>query len=243
MGLVKEGDDYAILSDIAGFEDHYGDMDFKVAGSAQGITALQMDIKIGGVTKDIMSEALQQAKQGRMHILGKMAETIAEPREEVSTFAPRITTMQIPVDKIGSVIGPGGKMIRSIIEETGVKIDIEDSGTVRIASVDGEAAAKAIEIVEGLTASAEIGKTYLGTVKKVVDFGAFVEILPGTEGLLHISEIAHRRIENIRGEVRVDDKILVKVINIEGNKIRLSRRAVLEDQEQDQNQDQKQDNL
>lgn len=241
MGLVKEGDDYAILSDIAGFEDHYGDMDFKVAGSAQGITALQMDIKIGGVTKDIMSEALQQAKQGRMHILGKMAETIAEPREEVSTFAPRITTMQIPVDKIGSVIGPGGKMIRSIIEETGVKIDIEDSGTVRIASVDGEAAAKAIEIVEGLTASAEIGKTYLGTVKKVVDFGAFVEILPGTEGLLHISEIAHRRIENIRGEVRVDDKILVKVINIEGNKIRLSRRAVLEDQEQDQNQDQEQD--
>lgn len=241
MGLVKEGDDYAILSDIAGFEDHYGDMDFKVAGSAQGITALQMDIKIGGVTKDIMSEALQQAKQGRMHILGKMAETIAEPRAEVSSFAPRITTMQIPVDKIGSVIGPGGKMIRSIIEETGVKIDIEDSGTVRIASVDGEAAAKAIKIVEDLTASAEIGKTYLGTVKKVVDFGAFVEILPGTEGLLHISEIAHRRIENIRGEVRVGDKILVKVINVEGNKIRLSRRAVLEDQEQDQNQDQEQD--
>ena len=241
MGLVKEGDDYAILSDIAGFEDHYGDMDFKVAGSAQGITALQMDIKIGGVTKDIMSEALQQAKQGRMHILGKMAETIAEPRAEVSSFAPRITTMQIPVDKIGSVIGPGGKMIRSIIEETGVKIDIEDSGTVRIASVDGEAAAKAIKIVEDLTASAEIGKTYLGTVKKVVDFGAFVEILPGTEGLLHISEIAHRRIENIRGEVQVGDKILVKVINVEGNKIRLSRRAVLEDQEQDQNQDQEQD--
>lgn len=245
MGLVKEGDDYAILSDIAGFEDHYGDMDFKVAGSAQGITALQMDIKIGGVTKDIMSEALQQAKQGRMHILGKMAETIAEPRAEVSSFAPRITTMQIPVDKIGSVIGPGGKMIRSIIEETGVKIDIEDSGTVRIASVDGEAAAKAIKIVEDLTASAEIGKTYLGTVKKVVDFGAFIEILPGTEGLLHISEIAHRRIENIRGEVRVGDKILVKVINVEGNKIRLSRRAVLEDQEQeqDQNQDPEQDNL
>ena len=149
--------------------------------------------------------------------------------------------MQIPVDKIGSVIGPGGKMIRSIIEETGVKIDIEDSGTVRIASVDGEAAAKAIKIVEDLTASAEIGKTYLGTVKKVVDFGAFVEILPGLEGLLHISEIAHRRIENIRGEVRVGDKILVKVINVEGNKIRLSRRAVLEDQEQDQNQDQEQD--
>ena len=245
MGLVKEGDDYAILSDIAGFEDHYGDMDFKVAGSAQGITALQMDIKIGGVTKDIMSEALQQAKQGRMHILGKMAETIAEPRAEVSSFAPRITTIQIPVDKIGSVIGPGGKMIRSIIEETGVKIDIEDSGTVRIASVDGEAAAKAIKIVEDLTASAEIGKTYLGTVKKVVDFGAFIEILPGTEGLLHISEIAHRRIENIRGEVRVGDKILVKVINVEGSKIRLSRRAVLEDQEQeqDQNQDPEQDNL
>ena len=236
MGLVKEGEDYAILSDIAGFEDHYGDMDFKVAGSAQGITALQMDIKIGGVTGEIMSQALQQAREGRLHILEKMAETIAEPRADLSSFAPRISTMQIPVHKIGEVIGPGGKMIRSIIEETGVKIDIEDDGTVRIASIDGEAAAKAIQIVKELTASAEIGKTYLGKVKKVVDFGAFVEIFPRTEGLLHISEIAEHRIEDIRDEVRVGDKIMVKVLNIEGNKIRLSRRAVLNEQEKQQNQ-------
>ncbi len=236
MGLVKEGEDYAILSDIAGFEDHYGDMDFKVAGSAQGITALQMDIKIGGVTGEIMSQALQQAREGRLHILEKMAETIAEPRADISSFAPRITTMQIPVAKIGEVIGPGGKMIRSIIEQTGVKIDIEDDGTVRIASIDGGAAEKAIQIVKELTASAEIGKTYLGKVKKVVDFGAFVEILPRTEGLLHISEIAERRIEDIREEVRVGDKIMVKVLNIEGNKIRLSRRAVLKEQDSLQNQ-------
>jgi len=231
MGLVKDGNDYIILSDIAGLEDHYGDMDFKVAGSAKGITALQMDIKITGVTQEIMSQALSQAKEGRLHILAKMAETIAEPKGEVSDFAPRITSIQIPVAKIGAVVGPGGKMIRSIIEETGVKIDIEDDGTVKVASTDGGAAEKAINIIQDLTATAEIGKNYLGKVIKVVDFGAFVEILPRTEGLLHISEIAERRVEDIRQEVRTGDKILVKVLNIDDqNKIRLSRRAVLQEQ-------------
>ena len=234
MGLVKEGDDHIILSDIAGFEDHYGDMDFKVAGSAQGITALQMDIKIAGITREIMSQALKQAQQGRLYILEKMAETIAEPRETISAFAPRIITLQIPVAKIGGVIGPGGKMIRSIIDQTGVKIDIEDDGTVKIASADSEAAQRAIHLVEEIAATAEVGKTYLGKVMKVVDFGAFVEILPGTEGLLHISEIADRHIHDIRDEIRMGDKILVKVLNIDGqNKIKLSRRAVIDEQRQE----------
>lgn len=231
MGLVKEGDDYAILSDIAGFEDHYGDMDFKIAGTAYGITALQMDIKITGVTEKILAETLEQAREGRLHILERMAETIAEPRTTVSSFAPRITTMNIPVSKIGEVIGPGGKMIRSIIEDTGVKIDIEDDGTIKIASSNGEATEKAIERIKELTATAEIGKNYLGKVKKVVDFGAFVEILPRTEGLLHISEIADHHIRDIRTEVRMGDKILVKVLNIDDQgKIRLSRRAVLQEE-------------
>ena len=235
MGLVKEGDQYAILSDIAGFEDHYGDMDFKVAGSEQGITALQMDIKIGGVTREILSQALQQAKEGRLHILKKMAETIAAPRKDISAFAPRILSLRIPVEKIGAVIGPGGKMIRSIIDQTGVKIDVEDDGTVKVASIDSEAAEKAIQIIESIVATAEVGKTYLGKVMKVVDFGAFVEILPGTEGLLHISEIAERRIREVRDEIKTGDKILVKVLNIDApNKIRLSRRAVLEDQRREQ---------
>ena len=231
MGLVKEGDSYAILSDIAGSEDHYGDMDFKVAGSRTGITALQMDIKIGGVTREIMSEALAQAKKGRLHILDKMEEAITEPRSSVSSYAPQITTLKVPVSKIGAVIGPGGKNIRGIIEQTGVKIDIEDDGTVTIASTDGEAAQKAIEMVEAITATAETGKTYMGTIKKVVDFGAFVEILPGTEGLLHISEIAEHHVRDIRDELRVGDKLLVKVLNVDDqNKIRLSRRAVLAEQ-------------
>jgi polyribonucleotide nucleotidyltransferase len=232
MGLVKEGDKYAILSDIAGSEDHYGDMDFKVAGSRTGITALQMDIKITGVTSQIMSEALAQAKKGRLHILDKMEEAITEPRPSISGYAPQITTLTIPVSKIGAVIGPGGKNIRGIVEETGVKIDIEDDGTVRIAAVDGEAAQRAIEMVEAITATAEIGKTYMGTVKKVVDFGAFVEIFPGTEGLLHISELSDRHVDDIRKEVRVGDKMLVKVLNVDDqNKIRLSRRAVLDEQQ------------
>jgi polyribonucleotide nucleotidyltransferase len=231
MGLVKDGDNYAILSDIAGSEDHYGDMDFKVAGSRTGITALQMDIKIGGVTSQIMSEALSQAKAGRLHILDKMAESLAEPRSSISSHAPQITTLTIPVSKIGAVIGPGGKNIRGIVEETGVKIDIEDDGTVLIAATDGEAAKKAIEMVEAITATAETGKTYMGTVKKVVDFGAFVEILPGTEGLLHISEIAEHHVDDIRDEMQVGDRMLVKVLNVDAqNKIRLSRRAVLAEQ-------------
>jgi len=231
MGLVKDGDDYAILSDIAGFEDHYGDMDFKIAGSAEGITALQMDIKITGVTGEILAETLAQAKEGRLHILEKMTEAIAEPRSDISSFAPKITTMNIPVSKIGAVVGPGGKMIRSIIEETGVKIDIEDDGTIKIASSNGEAAQKAMELIKELTATAEIGKNYLGKVKKVVDFGAFVEILPRTEGLLHISEISEEHIRDIRTEVRMGDKILVKVLNVDDQgKIRLSRRAVLQEE-------------
>ena len=237
MGLVKEGDEYVILSDIAGFEDHYGDMDFKVAGSSKGITALQMDIKVSGVTREIMSEALAQAREGRLHILAKMAETISEPRKDLSSFAPRITILNIPIAKIGMVIGPGGKMIRSIVERTGVKIDIEDDGTVKIASTDGPAAVKAIGIIEEITASAEIGKIYLGTVKKLVDFGAFVEILPGIDGLLHISEISDRRVEDIRQEMRLGDKILVKGLNIEGNnKIRLSKRAVSKEEADSWNQ-------
>jgi len=231
MGLVKDGDDYAILSDIAGFEDHYGDMDFKIAGSVDGITAMQMDIKITGVTGKILAETLAQAKEGRLHILEKMAETIAKPRSDISSFAPKITTMNIPVSKIGAVVGPGGKMIRSIIEETGVKIDIEDDGTIKIASSSGEAAEKAIELIKELTATAEIGKNYMGKVKKVVDFGAFVEILPRTEGLLHISEISEEHIRDIRTEVRMGDKILVKVLNVDDQgKIRLSRRAVLQEE-------------
>ncbi len=232
MGLVKEGDNYAILSDIAGSEDHYGDMDFKVAGSRTGITALQMDIKTSGVTREILAEALAQAKKGRLHILDKMAESIADPRSSISSYAPQITTLTIPVSKIGAVIGPGGKNIRNIVEQTGVKIDIEDDGTVRIAATDGESARRAIEMVEAITATAETGKTYMGTVKKVVDFGAFVEILPGTEGLLHISEIAEHHVRDIRDELRVGDKMLVKVLSVDAqNKIRLSRRAVLAEQE------------
>ncbi len=231
MGLVKEDDKHAILSDIAGFEDHYGDMDFKVAGTEDGITALQMDIKITGVTHEILSKALDQARTGRLHILSKMAETLEVSRSDISAHAPRIIAITIPTSKIGEVIGPGGKMIRSIIEQTGVKIDIEDDGTVKIASTDGDSAQKAIRIIEDLTATAEIGKTYLGRVVKVVDFGAFIEILPGTEGLLHISEVAERRIRDIRDEVRVADKILVKVLDVDNSgKIRLSRRAVLKDQ-------------
>ncbi|HLV02100.1 MAG TPA: polyribonucleotide nucleotidyltransferase [Acidobacteriota bacterium] len=237
MGLVKEGDKYAILSDIAGFEDHYGDMDFKVAGTENGITALQMDIKITGVTHEILSQALEQARQGRLYILGKMAETISASREAISRYAPQITKIQIPTEKIGAVIGPGGKMIRSIVEETGVKIDIEDDGTVKIASTDAASAEKAIARIEELTAVPKVGKTYLGKIVKVVDFGAFVEILPGTEGLLHISEIADRRIQDIRQEVRAGDKILVKVLEVGfDNKIRLSRRAVLEDQRKESSQ-------
>jgi len=230
MGLVKEGDNYAILTDIAGAEDHYGDMDFKVAGTKDGITALQMDIKVGGITSQIMREALSQAQRGRLFILDKMNEALAGHREKVSSFAPRIYTLQIPVDKIRDVIGPGGKMIRSIIEQTGVKIDVEDSGKVNVASNDETSANKALEIIRNLTATAEIGKTYLGTVSRLADFGAFVEILPGTDGLLHISEVAEHRIKDVRDELKEGDQVLVKVLAVEGNRIRLSRKAILKEQ-------------
>ncbi len=228
MGLVMEGSNYAILTDIAGVEDHYGDMDFKVAGTEKGITGLQMDIKIGGVTREIMAEALAQAREGRLFILRRMAEGLASPRPEISPFAPRIITIQIPKDKIGGVIGTGGKVIRGIIEQTGVKIDIDDDGKVNIASTDTESAQKAIRMIEELVMEAEVGKTYLGTVTRLVDFGAFVEIIPGTEGLLHISEVADYRVQDINSELKVGDQIPVKVISIEPpNKIRLSRKAVI----------------
>jgi polyribonucleotide nucleotidyltransferase len=230
MGLVKEGNDYAILTDIAGAEDHYGDMDFKVAGTKDGITALQMDIKVGGITAQIMREALAQAQRGRLHILEKMSEGITEHREKVSAFAPRIYTLQIPVDKIRDVIGPGGKMIRSIIEQTGVKIDVEDTGKINVASNDEASANRALQIIRDLTATAEVGKTYLGTVTRLADFGAFVEIIPGTDGLLHISEVAEHRIKDVRDELKEGDQVLVKVLAVEGNRIRLSRKAILKEQ-------------
>jgi len=230
MGLVKEGEQYAILTDIAGAEDHYGDMDFKVAGTKDGITALQMDIKVGGITPQIMREALAQAQRGRLFILGKMSEALGTPREKVSAYAPRIYTLQIPVDKIRDVIGPGGKMIRSIIEQTGVKIDVEDSGKVNVASNDETSANKALQIIRDLTATAEVGKTYLGKVTRLADFGAFVEIIPGTDGLLHISEVAEHRIKDVRDELKEGDQVLVKVLAVEGNRIRLSRKAILKEQ-------------
>jgi polyribonucleotide nucleotidyltransferase len=230
MGLVKEGDQYAILTDIAGAEDHYGDMDFKVAGTKDGITALQMDIKVAGITSQIMREALAQAQRGRLFLLEKMDEVLNEPRVKVSAYAPRIYTLQIPVDKIRDVIGPGGKMIRSIIEQTGVKIDVEDSGKVNVASSDEVSANKALQIIRDLTASAEVGKTYLGKVSRLADFGAFVEILPGLDGLLHISEVAEHRIKDVRDELKEGDQVLVKVLAVEGNRIKLSRKAILKEQ-------------
>jgi len=230
MGLVKEGTNYAILTDIAGAEDHYGDMDFKVAGTKSGITALQMDIKITGVTPRIMAEALHQAKVGRLYILEKMLEALPEPRVSISAYAPRIFTLRINPQKIGDLIGPGGKVIRGIVEQTGVKIDVEDDGRVKVAATDETAANRAIKIIKDLVAEAEVGKTYLGKVVRLADFGAFLEIFPGTDGLLHISEVAEHRIRDIRDELKEGDQLLVKVISIEGNKIRLSRKAVLRDQ-------------
>ncbi len=232
MGLVKEGDKYAILTDIAGAEDHYGDMDFKVAGTKDGITALQMDIKTTGITPLIMAEALEQAKAGRLHVLGKMLESLPQARIKISAFAPHIFTLRINRQKIGELIGPGGKVIRGIVEQTGAKIDVEDDGRVNVAAVDESAANKAIKMIKDLLAEAEIGKTYLGKVVRLADFGAFVEIFPGTDGLLHISEVAEHRIRDIRDELKEGDQLLVKVISIEGNKVRLSRKAVLRDQRQ-----------
>jgi len=234
MGLVmnEENGKYAVLTDIAGAEDHYGDMDFKVAGTADGITALQMDIKVGGITMEIMRKALAQARDGRLFILRKMQETLAQSRSNVSQHAPRIVTIRIPVDKIRDVIGPGGKMIRSIIERTGVKIDVEDDGRVNVASADEASAAKAIGIIQELTATPELNKTYMGKVQRITDFGAFVEIMPGLDGLLHVSEIAHYRVKDVRDELKEGDQVLVKVINIDpSGKIRLSRKALLTPEE------------
>ncbi len=230
MGLVKEGGDYAILTDIAGAEDHYGDMDFKVAGTRVGITALQMDIKISGITGQIMREALEQARRGRLFLLDKMDAALSGPREERSKFAPQIHTLQIPTDKIRDLIGPGGKTIRGIIEATGVKIDVDDTGRVNVASSDEEGLKRALAMISDLTAVPEVGKTYLGKVVRLAEFGAFIEIFPGTDGLLHISEIAEHRVKDVKDELREGDQVLVKVLGIEGNRIKLSRKALLKEQ-------------
>ncbi len=230
MGLIldEKTGKYAVLTDIAGAEDHYGDMDFKVAGTAEGITALQMDIKVSGISSEIMRAALTQARQGRLYILDKMMESLPSSRTNISAYAPRIVTIKIPVDKIRDVIGPGGKMIRSIIEKTGVKIDVEDDGRVNVASADEAAAAKALGIIQELTATPELNKTYLGKVQRITDFGAFVEIMQGTDGLLHVSEIANYRVKDVRDELKEGQQVLVKVINIDPTgKIRLSRKALL----------------
>jgi polyribonucleotide nucleotidyltransferase len=234
MGLVVEREKYAILTDIAGAEDHYGDMDFKVAGTRQGITALQMDIKVTGVSIAMLREALAQARKARIEILDIMDRTLSSGRAEISTYAPHLYMLSIPTDKIRDLIGPGGKKIRSIIEATGVKIDVMDDGKVHVFANNGSAADDALKMIRDTTATAEIGKTYLGKVVRIAEFGAFVEIFPGTDGLLHISEIADQRIRAVRDELKEGDQILVKVLAIEGNKIRLSRKAVLREQREKQ---------
>jgi polyribonucleotide nucleotidyltransferase len=230
MGLVKEGDDYAILTDIAGAEDHYGDMDFKVAGTRKGITALQMDIKIGGLTREILQQAMEQAKRGRLFLLDKMDAVLDGPRTERSQYAPRIETVMIPTDKIRDLIGKGGATIRGIIEQTGAKIDVDDTGRVSVASSDAEGLKKALEIIGNITAVPEIGKVYLGKVVRLAEFGAFVELFPGTDGLLHISEIAEHRVKEVKDELREGDQVMVKVLAIEGNRIKLSRKALIKEQ-------------
>src|SRR3984885_2494043 len=232
MGLVKEGEQYAVLTDIAGAEDHYGDMDFKVAGTRKGITALQMDIKISGITGQIMREALEQARHGRLFLLDKMDAELQAARETRSKFAPRIHTLQIPTCKIRDLIGPGGKVIRGIIEATGVKIDVDDTGRVNVASSDEVGLSKALGMINDLTAVPEVGKSYLGKVVRLAEFGAFVEIFPGTDGLLHISEIAEHRVKDVKDELREGDQVMVKVLGIEGNRIKLSRKALLKEQRQ-----------
>jgi polyribonucleotide nucleotidyltransferase len=228
MGLIREGEDVRVLSDILGDEDHLGDMDFKVAGTAEGVTAVQMDIKIGGVTREIMRDALYQARDGRLHILNCMKDALAQPRGDMSIHAPRITTLKIKVDRIRDVIGPGGKVIRGIIEETGVKIDVEDDGTIFVASSDGDSMQQAIDWIQRLTAEAEVGKIYKGVVKKIMDFGAFVEILPGTDGLVHISQLAPERVQKVRDVVNEGDEVMVKVLEVDrSGKIRLSRKDAM----------------
>jgi len=236
MGLIKEGEHVRVLSDILGDEDHLGDMDFKVAGTSEGVTSLQMDIKISGVNRDIMRQALHQAREGRLHILGIMNGTLASARTNVSGHAPRITTIKVKPDKIREIIGPGGKVIRGIIEATGVKMDVEDDGTVTIASSDEAASQKAIEMVQRIAAEAEIGKIYKGTVRKIVEFGAFVEILPGTDGLVHISQLAPQRVNKVTDVLKEGDEVMVKVLEIDRQgKIRLSRKEALQELGDDSN--------
>jgi len=230
MGLVKEGDDYAILTDIAGAEDHYGDMDFKVAGTRTGITALQMDIKIGGLTRQILEQAMEQARRGRLFLLDKMDAELNGPRTERSKYAPRIETVMIPTDKIRDLIGKGGATIRGIVEQTGAKIDVDDTGRVSVASSDADGLLKALAMINDITAVPEIGKTYLGKVVRLAEFGAFVELFPGTDGLLHISEIAEHRVKEVKDELREGDQVMVKVLAIEGNRIKLSRKALIKEQ-------------
>jgi len=234
MGLVIEGEKAAVLTDIAGAEDHYGDMDFKVAGTRAGVTALQMDIKVGGVSVALMRQALEQARKARFEILDIMDRTLTEHRWTMSPYAPRLFQLTIPTDKIRDLIGPGGKKIRSIIDATGVKIDVMDDGKVHVFASDGTSAESALRMIREVTATAEVGKTYLGKVVRLADFGAFVEIFPGTDGLLHISEIAEQRIRDVRDELKLGDQVLVKVLAIEGNKIRLSRKAILREQREKQ---------
>ncbi len=231
MGMIQEADKTVVLTDILGLEDHLGDMDFKVTGTEQGITAFQMDLKTGGIRKEVMGKALEQARQGRLFIIGKIKEALASPRESLAPHAPRIYTMQIRQDKIRDVIGTGGKVIRGIIEQTGVKINVDDSGLINIASADESSAQKAIDIISGIIAEAELGKIYLGKVKRITDFGAFVEILPGTDGLLHISQISEKRIAKVTDELQEGDEVLVKVIEIDRQgKIRLSRKEAMREQ-------------
>jgi polyribonucleotide nucleotidyltransferase len=228
MGLIMEGDKYAVLSDILGDEDHLGDMDFKVCGTARGVTAIQMDIKIQGLSRQILQQALDQAREGRLHILGKMLETLPTVRPELSPFAPRITTIKVKPDQIRLIIGPGGKTIKGIVDQTGVSIDVEDDGTVNVASADPEAVKKALDIIRGLTAEAEVGAVYKGAVRRITDFGAFVEVLPNTDGLLHISEMSHTRVERVEDVLKEGDVIEVKVLSVDREgKIRLTRRELL----------------
>jgi polyribonucleotide nucleotidyltransferase len=236
MGLIKEGDFFSILTDIQGLEDHLGDMDFKVAGTAKGITAIQMDIKINGIDRAILNDALAQARDGRMFILNKMLERISEPKKELSQYAPKIISMNIHPDKIRDVIGAGGKIINKIIEETGVKIDIEQDGRVFIASSNQEMNDKARAIIEGIVKEVVVGETYLGTVKRVEKFGAFVEILPGKEGLVHISQLSNDRVAKVEDVVNIGDSITVKVTEIDNQgRVNLSRKATLASQVPAQN--------
>jgi polyribonucleotide nucleotidyltransferase len=228
MGLVTKDDNFTILTDIQGMEDALGDMDFKVAGTTKGVTAIQMDIKIKGLSREILAKALQQAHEGRLHIMSKMMEAISEPRKELSPYAPRITTIHINPDKIRDIIGPGGKMIKQITEETGAKIDVDDDGTVYVAAVDQEGGKKAIEWINKLTEDVEVGKTYVGKVTRLMDFGAFVEVLPGKEGLCHISQLANERVEKVEDVVAVGDEIMVKCVEIDSQgRVNLSRKATL----------------